>query len=1108
MRVLFWNVNGVSKVEAGLKLRELVKEFKSVLMCIAEPKIPYSDGVMLRLNLAGFFKKAVHNSTSSSIGNLWILWSEDIDEPVVLNMTRQAITVKTEGVFISCVHASYIQVFRRRLWSQLSVVDSTTPWLVIGDFNCVLRNDEKKGGRDVLTSSINEFSDWMEENGVFEADSLGSKFTWTNGQSGVRRIISKPRRAPFRIQKMWFTHPDFLRMVETSWNAPVYGNPDFIFPFKLKRLKVAMKLWNQQVFGNVNARLKQAQLKFEVASRNSDEDPFVISKQNEMKDALVAIQEVRMQQHIMLKQKFRNKWILEGSSNTLYFHSTINTRRSVNTISELVTDDGSLIIDPDQLRDHVVSYYESKFNGVDTQIEDSLFEYEHNSISLEERHMLDSIPSLEEIKVAVFDLGADSAPATRLVKVLDNLVSEEQVAFMKGRNIHENISLASELVNELHIKRKDDNLGLKLDISQAFDTINRGLRQGDPLSPLIFVLIEDVLSRNLTKLFQNKSMTHMVKRDGIAPTHLFFSDDIMIFCKSNMMSLTNLVKLLGDYQQASGQRVCREKSKIYFGGGSLHRRQYIVDFLGMEVTYFPDRYLGAKVMPGVVKYSHISNVVDKLKDQLSVYKGKMLSFQDRVVLVKTVLSSYVIHNMDVYKWLVKFVKQCERVIRNFLWSGDSNLARAFVVGYDKICSPVREGGLGLTSLRNMNKALIMKLWWSIKTSTKNWARFLESKFTCRDGRLKLAGVKSSILPGIRWVHTEVMRNTKSLIGDGRATSLFYDVWYGTETLADVLQQPDLDRNTRVSEIIVQDQWQLEGVHMHDLVSAGVDLESFPRRHTGSNRKIWMPDLKGLFSVKSARELVRMRYPVLEEANLLWKSVVHPSLVEQNWKFVKGACATLDKVKSRFKIALPSRCSVCQIEEESLEHVLWSCSAANRAWQWMAGIFHIIPHYNLLAANKEAKGRSRMVKDLWVKMLEPVECFWQPPMHNHLLLCCDGASRGNPGVAGAGVVARNSTIEVVGAMCVGLGIISNYMAELYSILIGLEWAVQWGYRDVLVRTDSSSVIKTLEGDSIPWFARQRWYDVKGMFDSINFVHTYREANFAADKMAKTGFLLDN
>ncbi|XP_026442635.1 uncharacterized protein LOC113342252 [Papaver somniferum] len=1008
MRVLFWNVNGVAKVEAGLKLRDLVYEYKPVVLCIAEPKIHYSDSVMLRLYLISFTKTAIHNSTSS-LGNFWILWSEEIEEPVVINMTRQAITVKTEGVMISFVHASYIQVFRWRLWSQLAAVDSITPWLIMGDFNCVLRNDEKKGGREPRTSCISEFSDWMEENNLFEADSLGSKFTWTNGQSGGGRILSnldraiinepwlakflnwrckalprevsdhstligypfvspRPRRAPFRIQKMWFMHPDFLRMVEASWNAPVYGNPDFIFPFKLKRLKEVMKLWNQQVFGNVNARLKQAQLKFEVESRNSDEDTFKSSKLNVMKDALVDVQDVQMQHHIMLKQKSRNKWLLEGSSNTSYFHSTINIRRSTNTISELVTEEGTTITETDQLRNH-------------------------------ESQMLDDVPSIEEIHDAVFDLGADSAPgpdgfsrvrgadslrkfrpiglsnfffkiftkilATRLGKVLGRLVSEEQVAFMKGRNIHENITRASELVNELHIKRKDGNLGLKLDISQAFDTISWP-----------FVM------------------------------------------KGNMKSLTNLVKLLDAYQRASVQRVCREKSKIYYGGGSLNRRQYIADYLGMEITYFPDRCLGVKVMSGVVKYAHISNVVYKLKDQLSVLKGKMLSFQDRVVLIKTVLSNYSIHNMAV---------------------------------------PVKEGGLSLTSLRTMNKALLMKLWWNVKTSNKKWARYLKTNYTYMDGRIKLAGVKSTIFPSIRWVHQVVDRNTKSLIGDGRTTSLYYDVWYGTVALAEVLNRTDLDMNARVSDIIVQGAWQLQGVHLNTLSSAGFMLDRLPSLRVGCDKKIWMPDLKGDFSVRSARELIRTKYPIMEEAKLLWKKVMHPSLAAQNWKFIRGACATLDKVRSRFKIALASKCRVCQNAEESLEHVLWSCSFATRDWNWMEGIFGIKTHYNLLVSYKNATQRSGIVQDLWLvanlvvrselwftrnkkvyekktpcwslfqkrvfnlvheysvrtknfmhnsledlKLLDffrvrhkkvkhaiPKECYWEPPNQNELLLCTDG-----------------------------------------------------------------------------------------------------------------------
>ncbi|XP_026459475.1 uncharacterized protein LOC113360150 [Papaver somniferum] len=127
----------------------------------------------------------------------------------------------------------------------------------------------------------------------------------------------------------------------------------------------------------------------------------------------------------------------------------------------------------------------------------------------------------------------------------------------------------------------------------------------------------------------------------------------------------------------------------------------------------------------------------------------------------------------------------------------------------------------------------------------------------------------------------------------------------------------------------------------------------------------------------------------------------------------------------------------------------------------------------------------------VKHIDPKACYWTPPNHNELLLCTDSASRGNPGVAGAGVVAWNANSEVVGAMCIGLGITSNFLAELYGILVGLEWATQWGYMKILIHSDSSSVITVLENDSVPWFAQQRWMDIKNFYDSIRFAHTFRE-----------------
>ncbi|XP_026400452.1 uncharacterized protein LOC113296360 [Papaver somniferum] len=693
----------------------------------------------------------------------------------------------------------------------------------------------------------------------------------------------------------------------------------------------------------------------------------------------------------MLRQKARNKWLLEGASNSSFLHNSIRIRRGNNTISELVDDAGNTITDGDQLCQHVVSYYENKFNGVEMPVEDQIFYYDHLSITLEEQQRMDSLLTVEDIQKAVFDLGADSALApdgfsgcfhrhcweiiqhdlfvailfcwqhkftpsgdnssliillakvrgansfrnfrpiglsnfffkiftkiltTRLGSVLEKLVSEEQVAFMKERNIHENISLASEMVNELHIKSKDGDLGMKLDISQAFDTvswsfwfggffkINRGLRQGDTLSSLIFVLIEDVLSRNISKLFKEKKMSPMVTRNGISPTHLFFANDIMIFCKGNMKSVRNLVSLLEQYHHVSGQTVCRQKSKIYYDGGPLSRRRTIFDFLGMSLASFPDCYLGVQIMPGAVRYRHICTVIDKIKNQLAVWKGKMLSFHDRVVLVKIVIASYFIHNMEVYKWPLKFIQQCERVIQNFIWSGDSGISRAFVVGFDKVCSPLSEGGLGLTRLSVMNKALVAKLLWNIKRSHKKWARFLEAKYTCRDGRVKDYGIKSTILPGVHWVDRIVAQNTKSLTSDGRCTSLYFDIW--------LCHGPDF---------------------------------------------FWMPDLKGVFSVSSAREIIRQKYPVLPGVALLWRKAVHPMLAAQRRKIMRGARATLDKVQSGFKISL----------------------------------------------------------------FTDVVC----------------AARGKGAdIAGAGVVVRDEECNVLGTMSIGLGITNSFLAELYGIIVGL------------------------------------------------------------------------
>ncbi|XP_026433322.1 uncharacterized protein LOC113330706 [Papaver somniferum] len=761
-----------------------------------EPHVFCTARFVRSLKLVDFCEDVITNEVDGEKGNIWILWRNILLRPDILSTSKQAITMNFAGDFITAVHASYNPVARKILWRQLGLGFIYIPWLVLGDFNYVLRLEEKKGGRPIKEVYMNEFRRWISDNGLVEADDVGKKYTWSNCRNGAQRIVSKHDRA-FSNDDWCYKYANWRckalpRVVEENWNLDLNGASPFVFTSKLKRLKEVLKIWNRTIFGDVQFRLKQAELKLETENDLLDYDPADEFQFLKVADAKNVVDDVRTELAIMLKLKSR-----------------------------------------DEIKYFIVNHYQAKFNGGDVHIDLVLFYIEHESISVAESAYMGAIPYLEEVRVAVFGLGADSAPCldgftgsfyrqcwdiifrdlfndianSWLGTVLNKLISEEKVAFMKGINIHENISLASELINEINTERKHGNVGLKLDISQAFDTVSwdfiaevfrqygfsdswcmwvlnilslarisvmingchegyfsvtRGLRQGDPLSPLIFVLIEDVLSRNLSKLFANHNMNVMVSKKGVAPTHFLFADDILIFCRGNQHSLQNLKNMLVLYEHASGQCVNYAKSKFYFGGDRISRAIAISNYLGMERAMFPDKYLGIQLNPGIVWHIHVRQVVEKIMNKLAGWKGKLLSFQVRIVLIKSVISSYVIHSMAFYKWPCTVIKQVERAIRNFLWSGDAEKRKYFTVLYDDLCLSKREGGLGIKKLNDVNRAMLMKLWISIWDSNKIWDIFSRAKYIKVNGNLINYKLDSSGFPGIRLVYNFVQKHTRSI----------------------------------------------------------------------------------------------------------------------------------------------------------------------------------------------------------------------------------------------------------------------------------------------------------------------------------------------------------
>lgn len=284
--------------------------------------------------------------------------------------------------------------------------------------------------------------------------------------------------------------------------------------------------------------------------------------------------------------------------------------------------------------------------------------------------------------------------ADRLSPIASRIISPSQSAFIKGRSIVDPITLTSECVNLLDRKCKHGNIAIKFDIRKAFDTLDwgflirvltafgfdtavvnyissilqsshlsvsvngqsrgyftcsRGVRQGDPLSPLLFCLAEDVLSRGLAMLVDQKQIKLIAAPRSLSPpSHVLFADDVMVFLQGDVSYLRALMSFMKEYAQNSGQEVNKEKSLLFLGKFAVPWQNEIQRELGINVGSLPFIYLGVPIFQGRPKTEFFLPIADKVKCKLSTWKGLQLSQAGRLQLINSVIQSLLIYSFQVY----------------------------------------------------------------------------------------------------------------------------------------------------------------------------------------------------------------------------------------------------------------------------------------------------------------------------------------------------------------------------------------------------------------------------------------------------------------------------
>lgn len=255
--------------------------------------------------------------------------------------------------------------------------------------------------------------------------------------------------------------------------------------------------------------------------------------------------------------------------------------------------------------------------------------------------------------------------ANRLQPFIHIIISEQQSAFIPGRQIHDNIIVAHEVFHYLKHKKSGvkGSVAVKLDLNKAYDRIcwdflikvmekmgfspvwirwikecvcsvkysitangeqvcnvdpNRGLRQGDPLSPYLFLIASNVLSILINKAILKKSLVGVrMRRKCPVASHLLFADDSLIFLEANSRCCNNFKDLVLGFSEASGLTINLQKSSLFFSSNTkADMRGEIKNIFGMEEMTEGAKYLGLPMFWGRSKKEAMAFIKDKIMGKI------------------------------------------------------------------------------------------------------------------------------------------------------------------------------------------------------------------------------------------------------------------------------------------------------------------------------------------------------------------------------------------------------------------------------------------------------------------------------------------------------------
>ncbi|GJR03349.1 RNA-directed DNA polymerase, eukaryota [Tanacetum coccineum] len=465
---------------------------------------------------------------------------------------------------------------------------------------------------------------------------------------------------------------------------------------------------------------------------------------------------------------------------------------------------------------------------------------------------------------------------------------------------------------------------------------HRGLKQGDPLAPLLFILVMESLHLSFNRVVDAGIFKGIRLNNSLSISHLFYADDALIIGEWSNDNLRSLTNVLHCFYLASGLRINFHKSQLLGVGVHTSDVSLAAASIGCSIMKNQFRYLGVMVGENMARHKAWSNVTLKLRSRLSKWKTKTLSVGGRLTLLKSVLGASPLFYMSIFKTPKGILKEMESIRNNFFIGADPSEKKITWVAWNQVLASKEKGGLGVSSFYALNRALLLKWVW---------------RFVSQDGSLwyhviqAIYGVKINSHP-VRYSSNwcSILREMNSLkvkgldfmsfcskrIGNGNSTNFWLDIWKGDSAFCELF--PRVYALESVKDISVASKMAMQmdssfrrpargGIELsqlNDLISftGMVSLSSVPDR--------WVCNVagNGNFSIKIIRNLIDDLILPSSVVSTRWVKSVPIKINIFMWRARRDCLPTRLNLSHRGVVMETVNCPTCGNCEEDVQHIFF------------------------------------------------------------------------------------------------------------------------------------------------------------------------------------------